>query len=128
MASLIAYMNGECVGKLIKLADGAHHFQYAEEWIESPRGRPLSLSLPLQYQKLTSNCVINYFDNLLPDLNEIRDRIVARYNADSRQAFDLLKQVGKDSVGAISLHMPEERPAPKQLEYEVLDDRRLKDE
>ncbi|WP_375753578.1 type II toxin-antitoxin system HipA family toxin [Vibrio sp. HN007] len=125
MESLIAYMNGEKVGTFIKLPDGAHQFQYDTSWIEGTRGRPLSLSLPLQYQKHTSSKVINYFDNLLPDLNEIRDRIVARYNADSRQAFDLLKQVGKDSVGAISLYAPDEKIYPDELSYEVLDEQRL---
>lgn len=108
MASLAAYMNGEKVGTLVKLSNGAHQFQYARTWVESPLGRPLSLSLPLQYQTIKSNCVINYFDNLLPDLPEVRDRIVARYHAKSRQAFDLLAEVGKDSVGAISLHAEDE--------------------
>lgn len=50
MASLAAYMNGEKVGTLVKLSNGAHQFQYARTWVESPLGRPLSLSLPLQYQ------------------------------------------------------------------------------
>ncbi len=55
MESLTAYMNGERVGELIKLTNGAHQFQYDKNWIESKRGRPLSLSLPLQYPKLTSS-------------------------------------------------------------------------
>ncbi|MDD1792755.1 type II toxin-antitoxin system HipA family toxin [Enterovibrio sp. ZSDZ42] len=126
METLVAYMNGERVGEFMKLSNGAHEFQYDAQWIENPKGRPLSLSLPLQYQKHASSHVINYFDNLLPDLNEIRDRIVARYQADSRQAFDLLKQVGKDSVGAIALYDPnEDTPTFKQLEYDVLTNERL---
>ncbi|GHA50587.1 type II toxin-antitoxin system HipA family toxin [Photobacterium aphoticum] len=125
MDALNAYMNGERVGEFIKLTNGAHEFQYDTHWIESPKGRPLSLSLPLQYQKHTSSHVINYFDNLLPDLTEIRDRIVARYQADSRQTFDLLKQVGKDSVGAIALYSTNEKPNIKQLNYEVLSADRL---
>ena len=126
MESLIAYMNGERVGELIKLTNGAHQFQYDKNWIESKRGRPLSLSLPLQYPKLTSSNVINYFDNLLPDRPEIRDRIVARYQAKSRQAFDLLKEVGKDSVGAISLLTEETSPNIRKLDYDILNPERLK--
>ncbi|MDD1784122.1 type II toxin-antitoxin system HipA family toxin [Enterovibrio sp. ZSDZ35] len=126
METLVAYMNGERIGEFIKLANGAHEFQYDARWIESPIGRPLSLSLPLQYKKHASSHVINYFDNLLPDLSEIRDRIVARYQAESRQAFDLLKQVGKDSVGAIALYKPsEDSPSFKQLDYDILTDERL---
>ena len=59
MAVLIAYMNGERVGEFTKLSNGAHQFQYDKSWIESTVGRPLSLSLPLQYPKITSDCVIN---------------------------------------------------------------------
>ncbi|MGL0819724.1 type II toxin-antitoxin system HipA family toxin [Vibrio vulnificus] len=126
MASLSAYMNGEKVGTLVKLSNGAHQFQYARTWVESPLGRPLSLSLPLQYQTIKSDCVINYFDNLLPDLPEVRDRIVARYHAKSRQAFDLLAEVGKDSVGAISLHAEDEELSNfKCLSYEKLSTKRL---
>lgn len=126
MAVLIAYMNGERVGEFTKLSNGAHQFQYDKSWIESTVGRPLSLSLPLQYPKITSDCVINYFYNLLPDLSEVRDRIVARYQAKSRQTFDLLHEVGKDSVGAISLLTDDEEPNTKQLDYEVLTPARLK--
>ena len=74
----------------------------------------------------SGNGVINYFDNLLPDLPEVRDRIVARYQAKSRQTFDLLKEVGKDSVGAISLLSHDEVPNTKQLNYEILTSDRLK--
>ncbi|WP_325893700.1 type II toxin-antitoxin system HipA family toxin [Grimontia sp. NTOU-MAR1] len=126
MEKLVTYMNGERVGEFIKLTNGAHEFQYCAQWLENPKGRPLSLSLPLQFKKHTSSHVINYFDNLLPDLNEIRDRILARYKADSRQAFDLLKQVGKDSVGAISLHTADDKPHVQQLDYEPLSKSRLK--
>ncbi|SKA70567.1 HipA N-terminal domain-containing protein [Enterovibrio nigricans DSM 22720] len=126
METLVAYMNEERIGEFIKLANGAHEFQYDARWIESPIGRPLSLSLPLQYKKHASSNVINFFDNLLPDLSEVRDRIVARYQAESRQAFELLKQVGKDSVGAIALYEPsEDSPSFKQLDYDILTDERL---
>ncbi|BBM66754.1 serine/threonine protein kinase [Vibrio alfacsensis] len=127
MASLSAYMNGEKVGTLVKLSNGAHQFQYARTWVESPIGRPLSLSLPLQYQTIKSDCVINYFDNLLPDLIEVRDRIAARYQTKSRQTFDLLAIIGKENVGALSFHAEDEIQATtKQLSYETLSAERLK--
>ena len=40
MAVLIAYMNGERVGELTKLSNGAHQFQYDKSWTESTVGRP----------------------------------------------------------------------------------------
>lgn len=125
MQKLIAYMNGELVGTLEKHQNGAHTFQYDKNWLTNAVTRPLSLSLKLQLPVITSDAVINYFDNLLPDSPQVRDRIVARYKASSKQPFDLLKEIGKDSVGAIAL-LPPDRPYKKEpLSYEVLDDKKL---
>ena len=125
MQKLIAYMNGELVGTLEKHKNGAHTFQYDKNWLTNAVTRPLSLSLKLQLPAITSDAVINYFDNLLPDSPQVRDRIVARYKASSKQPFDLLKEIGKDSVGAIAL-LPPDRPYKKEpLSYEVLDDKKL---
>ncbi|MGR5556889.1 type II toxin-antitoxin system HipA family toxin [Vibrio fortis] len=125
MQKLIAYMNGELVGTLEKHKNGAHTFQYDKNWLTNTVTRPLSLSLKLQLPAITSDAVINYFDNLLPDSPQVRDRIVARYKASSKQPFDLLKEIGKDSVGAIAL-LPPDRPYKKEpISYEVLDDKKL---
>ncbi|NVH46585.1 type II toxin-antitoxin system HipA family toxin [Photobacterium damselae] len=125
MQKLIAYMNGELVGTLEKHKNGAHTFQYDKNWLTNAVTRPLSLSLKLQLPAITSDAVINYFDNLLPDSPQVRDRIVARYKASSKQPFDLLKEIGKDSVGAIAL-LPPDRPYKKEpLSYEVLDNKKL---
>ncbi|WP_048616120.1 HipA N-terminal domain-containing protein, partial [Vibrio coralliirubri] len=79
MQRLNAYMNGELVGTLTKQNNGSHEIKYNESWLSSDKSRPLSLSLKLQIPTLTSDAVINYFDNLLPDNIAIRNRIVARY-------------------------------------------------
>ncbi|STW14540.1 HipA protein [Klebsiella pneumoniae subsp. rhinoscleromatis] len=67
MATLTTWMNNVRVGTLTRQANGAHSFRYDEEWLRSPRARPLSLSLPLQYGNITADAVYHYFDNLLPD-------------------------------------------------------------
>lgn len=125
MQKLIAYMNGELVGILEKHKNGAHTFQYDKSWLTNTHTRPLSLSLKLQIPPITSDAVINYFDNLLPDSSHVRDRIVARYKASSKQPFDLLKEIGKDSVGAIVLLPPERAYRKAPLSYDVLDQRKL---
>ncbi|MDT1823114.1 type II toxin-antitoxin system HipA family toxin, partial [Acinetobacter baumannii] len=53
MATLTTWMNNVRVGTLTRQANGAHSFRYDEEWLRSPRARPLSLSLPLQYGNIT---------------------------------------------------------------------------
>lgn len=42
--------------------------------------------------------VYNFFDNLLPDSRDIRDRIVARFKADSTEPFDMLSHIGRDCI------------------------------
>lgn len=90
MPKLVTWMNNQRVGELTKLANGAHTFKYAAEWLASRYARPLSLSLPLQRGNITSDAVFNFFDNLLPDSPIVRDRIVKRYHAKSRQPMAFL--------------------------------------
>nr|WP_274601386.1 type II toxin-antitoxin system HipA family toxin [Vibrio sp. S17_S38] len=94
--------------------------------IESDNTRPISLSMPLRGDAYTGNEVINFFDNLLPDNQNIRERIVSRYGAETVQPFDLLSKVGRDAVGAITL-IPESEVIPnnKVIEGSELDENRL---
>jgi serine/threonine-protein kinase HipA len=80
-------------------------FQYDSEWIKSPEGRPLSLSMPFTVDNslIKGNSVENYFENLLPDSEAIRKRLQARFKTESVQAFDLLAAIGRDCVGAVQL-------------------------
>lgn len=125
MATLTTWMNNVRVGTLTRQANGAHSFRYDEEWLRSPRARPLSLSLPLQYGNITADAVYHYFDNLLPDSPQVRDRIVRRYQARSKQPFDLLAEVGRDSVGAVTLLPPGEEAHLEGLRWQTLDEAQL---
>ncbi|PPS64945.1 hypothetical protein CRX72_00835 [Pantoea sp. BRM17] len=65
--------------------------------------------------------VYNFFDNLLPDNPEIRGRILARYNADSTQPFDLLARIGADTVGALQLLPKDAAPGDiRTIDYKAL--------
>lgn len=110
MATLTTWMNNVRVGTLTRQANGAHSFRYDEEWLRSPRARPLSLSLPLQYGNITADAVYHYFDNLLPDSPQVHLRAVDRQALSGalKQPFDLLAEVGRDSVGAVTLLPPGE--------------------
>lgn len=125
MQELIAWMNGEKTGVLTKYKNGAHAFKYDAGWMVNKLARPLSLSLPLQFPAITSASVINFFDNLLPDNPNVRDRIVTRYKARSSQPFDLLMEIGRDSVGAVMLLPPDEGVSDLTMQFEPLDNNRL---
>ncbi|HCP5914995.1 TPA: HipA N-terminal domain-containing protein [Escherichia coli] len=127
MPKLVTWMNNQRVGELTKLANGAHTFKYAPEWLASRYARPLSLSLPLQRGNITSDAVFNFFDNLLPDSPIVRDRIVKRYHAKSRQPFDLLSEIGRDSVGAVTLLPENETITRPIMAWEKLTEARLEE-
>ena len=108
MKSLSVYMNGYLVGTLVMEPGGANLFTYHQSWLNTPQARPVSLSLPLRERPYDGEVVFNFFDNLLPDSREIRERIAARYHADSLRPFDLLYEIGRDCVGAVILQPPDE--------------------
>jgi len=105
--SLNLWMNGQFVGTW-SINKGKHHLQYANEWVTSPHGRMVSLSLPFQpgNQPISGEVVENFFDNLLPDNQDIRRRIQSNYHTRNVSAFELLNEIGRDCVGAIQL-LPE---------------------
>ncbi|AHE67537.1 HipA N-terminal domain-containing protein [Legionella oakridgensis] len=72
-------MNGLLVGELEKTNQGALKFTYHQEWLNREGARPLSLSLPLVAHSYSGDVVYNFFDNLLPDNQQIRARIQARF-------------------------------------------------
>lgn len=121
-AELFVFMNGEKVGLLSRAPSGKLEFRYEESWLRSKAGRPLSLSMPMAAQIYSGDVVENYFDNLLPDSQPIRNRIQKRFGARSNRGFDLLWHVGRDCVGAIQL-FPEDIPVDGQkIESEPLSD------
>lgn len=110
MANLTIAMNGYQVGTLYRSPSGAHEFWYHQDWLNTPGSRPISLSLPLGKQRFKGDEVYNFFDNLLPDNMQTRQRIVARHKADSSQPFDLLAKIGMDSVGALQIYPDNQHP------------------
>lgn len=119
---LFAYMNGEKVGTLTRSANGRLEFSYDKSWLKSSSGRPLSLSMPLAEQIYAGDRVENYFDNLLPDSQPIRNRIQKRFGAATNRGFDLLWHIGRDCVGALQL-LPEDHNVDiRRIEAEPFND------
>jgi serine/threonine-protein kinase HipA len=103
--TLVLWANGERVGRWTVSGRGDMELQYDPGWIASPFGRPLSLSLPFNFnnEPLKGNNVAHYFEGLLPDSDAIRRRVAARFKTGSTEAFDLLAAIGRDCVGALQL-------------------------
>ncbi|WP_028225529.1 type II toxin-antitoxin system HipA family toxin [Paraburkholderia ferrariae] len=111
--ALSVWANGERVGAWVLPAGGDMELHYDAGWKQSAVGRPLSLSLPfgIGARPLRGERVHNYFDNLLPDSPQIRRRIATRFRTETVEAFDLLKAIGRDCVGAVQLLDEDEVPA-----------------
>lgn len=116
-------MNGALVGEWAIASGGGSELSYAPEWLASEAHRPLSLSLPINFDglPLRGEVVSNYFENLLPDSDKIRRRLQQRFGTASQEAFDLLAAIGRDCVGAVQLLPIGDTPAgphldPSQLE------------
>lgn len=107
------WANGEHVGRWTLTARGGMELQYDPAWQASAAGRPLSLSLPFNFnnEPLKGPAVANYFEGLLPDSDAIRRRAAARFKTGSTEPFDLLAAIGRDCVGAIQLLPNGQEPA-----------------
>lgn len=109
--ALSVWTNGQRVGTWTLPTRGDMEFTYDADWMSSPGGRPLSLSLPYTgEQALRGERVHNFFDNLLPDSEPIRRRLAARFKIQSTGTFDLLQAIGRDCVGAVQLLGVDETP------------------
>jgi serine/threonine-protein kinase HipA len=110
--SLFIWMNGEPVGEWSYRTNHPQQLTYANQWLASPRARPLSLSMPLGPVGTVYRgpLVERYFDNLLPDSKTIRQRLRQRFGAKSDKAYDLLAEIGRDCAGAIQLTIDNEAP------------------
>lgn len=102
-AALAAWMNGQRVGAWV-VDRGSHSFTYDQTWLQSPQRRSLSLSLPITAARtVRGEVVAHYFDNLLPDNRNIRERLARRFSTRGIDAFSLLTAIGRDCVGAVQL-------------------------
>ncbi|WP_347335030.1 HipA N-terminal domain-containing protein, partial [Ralstonia pseudosolanacearum] len=86
------WMNGEHVGIWTASRAGVPILRYDDGWLRSPNMRPLSLSLPIPagVPELRGQVVDDYFDNLLPEAQPIRERVRRRFGLASTDAAELL--------------------------------------
>ena len=121
------WMNGQPVGSWEVTAQGEHQLHYDETWLASPLGRPISLSMPLRPAgaPYKGERVRNYFENLLPDNDNIRQRLARRFSTGT-EAFRLLAEIGRDCVGALQiLPAGESPPATESIQFEPLSDEQV---
>ena len=101
--TLTVCLNNKIAGLLSVDEKGNMFFSYAGSWLDDKNSRPISLSLPLSRETYSGEKVYNFFQNLLPDSDSILGRIRKRLSIVSSHPFAILKEIGADCIGALSL-------------------------
>ncbi len=116
---LSAWIAQEKVGILTYHDDsGRFSFDYDPGWLVSPNVFPICPSLALQRSELQtaelhSISVRRFFENLLPE-GKILDDVAMTYSVSKANLFGLLRWLGKETSGALSL-LPEDI-IPEQID------------
>lgn len=115
-------MNGRRVGRLARVAERELRFQYDSGWLSSKSPLPISLSMPLAETPYSGDEVRGFFENLLPDNADIRQRMQRALGADSTSPFDLLAAAGSDCVGALQFTQNETLPDVRRVDSTPVSD------
>lgn len=102
MKTLHVLYHGKRVGELHQTDSGRLSFVYSQEWLRSETPRVISQSLPLREEAFEERACIGFFDGLLPEENN-RELIAKNLGITSRNDFAMLKEIGGECAGAISL-------------------------
>lgn len=105
---LIAFLEGEEMGRVTQDAQGRLQFTYSGEWLEADSAYPLSLSMPLQRAPYPHRRIETFLWGLLPDNASILQSWGRRFQVSPRNAFALTSHVGEDCAGAVQFLIPEQ--------------------
>jgi len=96
---LNVFLDGVLAGGLTRAPDGQVVFDYA------PGGpaTALSVSMPRSVRHHSSDVVMPWLDNLLPDSDDVRARWAASFGLRRVTPFDLLANMGADCAGAVQI-------------------------
>jgi len=118
-SKLDVYFSTQLVGK-IATSDGVDmRFSYADSWRASETSFPISVSIPLDQESIANEVTNNFFVNLLPE-EKIRRRTCEKLGISEGNHFELLKRIGGDCAGALTIVNEGAKPPTKQDEYDPI--------
>ena len=102
---LPVYYQDRVVGQLAK-EDVGVSFQYEADWIKASDKFAISLTMPLRDEPYANDVATPWFANLLPEERQLAtiSRLLGRGQGD---VYGLLKEIGRDTAGALSIGGPE---------------------
>ncbi|HEX5526124.1 MAG TPA: type II toxin-antitoxin system HipA family toxin [Solirubrobacterales bacterium] len=124
MSVLDVYLHKDPVGVLERLDGARLRFAYDPEWLATAEV-PISLSLPLREQPYEDLDCRPFFTGLLPEGEFLRS-IARTFHISAENPFTVLKEIGGECAGAVSLATPgSEPPFASAPPPEWLSDQRL---
>ena len=127
METLNVFFGQIRVGSLSINSRRQFSFEYSRKWLESPEAFQISISLPMQEGGFPHDTVKSFFSNLLPE-SVVRKLISKQLGISDKNDFMLLKRIGGECAGAISILPESETPeSPDQYKYHSLSDMQLAD-
>lgn len=118
------------IGRLLARDDGSLAFAYEPDWLKDRGAHALSLSLPLREQPFEDAVTRAWFGNLLQENQQLR-QLLDREGIDRDDVAAILAVIGADCAGAVSIlpsdHPPIKRPGLLAEDYDLLDDRALRE-
>jgi len=116
MSTLEVYFRDSHCARLTQKANGDLQFQYLDDWLEHGRV-PVSLTLPLNKAIYDHAATAPFVANLLPEGDDLRNRLERLLHTDKNDDFGLLKAIGRETAGALSFWPEGQSPRDNQQRY-----------
>jgi serine/threonine-protein kinase HipA len=100
--TLCVWWDGKVVGRLTLDEHGDMGFAYDAAWLANPEARPISCSLPKREAPFNRRETRPFFAGLLPE-ESVRQEVARVLGLSERNDFALLKALGGDIAGALTL-------------------------
>ncbi len=117
---LLVYHGIRRVGTLTEEYDGRIAFAYAPVWLDDERAFAISVSLPLVPGLDAGRAEHAFFANLLPEGN-LREAVARRLGISGSNDFALLRAIGGECAGALTILPCDTAPNPEIGDYERLE-------
>ena len=100
------YYQDQLAGFLVE-GDNGYSFYYDRAYLNSPNSNAISLTLPISEQPYQSKVLFPFFDGLIPEgwLLDIGEK---HWKLNPRDRFELLINLCRDTIGAVSVYPIEE--------------------
>ncbi|MEI6579529.1 MAG: HipA N-terminal domain-containing protein [Eubacteriales bacterium] len=95
------YVRNTFAGEL-KETDAGYSFTYDSNYLACDNASTVSLTLPLQPDRFTSNTLFSFFDGLIPE-GWLLDVVSRNWKINVNDRFGLLLVACKDSIGNVSV-------------------------